>query len=618
MSVLAAPISFPKTAKNSKSKPTMPTDQLDFNFDPVALKRKYLEERDRRLRADGNAQYLGIEKDGKFGRFLEDPYTEPIVRDPRVEDIRIAVLGGGFAGLQTAAKIREAGFTSKDVMMIEKGGDFGVLAHCSRIGRKYDLYANVLFQTEVNELRWDDSRERWTIITNKGDRISAQWVVMASGPLHRPKLLGVPGIDSFKGHSFHSGFPSDMVEFFYRYYISQNDVLYLSASRWDYEYTGGTSLGNLERLKDKVVGIIGTGATSVQCIPHLGESAKHLYVFQRTPSSIDVRNNRPTDKEWYWNQKPGWQKRRMDNFNILVQGGFAEEDLVGDGWTSIFRMMHEVVTNGRQKGIKTSTLLQMADFKKMEEIRARVDSIVKDPKTAEALKPYYNQFCKRPCYHDEYLPTFNRPNVTLVDTNGKGVTGITEQGIIANGQEYKVDCIIFATGFETGATFTRRNYCNIFGRGGLPLDEYWKEGMKSLHGMWIRNFPNFAIIQNAQAGASVNFPHIIQEQVTLIAGVLLQNLRENVKTMEASEKAVDAWVKECLRVAVMRKSFYEECTPGYYNLEGKVNDRLAQNFSYGAGPIAYAEMLHKWIKEKKLIADMERTFFQEIVPSARL
>ncbi|KXS17607.1 cyclododecanone monooxygenase [Gonapodya prolifera JEL478] len=605
--------------------------QLEFGFDPVALKAKYLAERDKRLRADGNAQYLGIDKDGMFGRFLEDPYTPPIVRDPRADDVRIAVLGGGFAGLQTAAKIREAGFSSQDVLMIEKGGDFGgtwywnrypgaacdtesyiylplleetqfmpefkytkapeILAHCSRIGRKYDLYSNVLFQTEVNELRWDDARERWTIITNKGDRISAQWVVMASGPLHRPKLLGVPGIDSFKGHSFHT-------------------------SRWDYEYTGGTSLGNLERLSDKVVAIIGTGATSVQCVPHVGENAKHLYVFQRTPSSIDVRNNRPTDPEWFWSQKPGWQKRRMDNFNILVQGGYQEEDLVGDGWTSIFRMMFDVVKAGRKQGLKTSTLLQMADFKKMEEIRARVDSIVKDPETAEALKPYYNQFCKRPCYHDEYLQTFNRENVTLVDTKGKGVTEITEHGIVANGKEYKVDCIIFATGFETGATFTRRNYCNIFGRGGLSLDEYWKDGMRSLHGIWMRNFPNFAIIQNSQAGASVNFPHIIQEQVVLIADVLLKNLRANVKTMEVSEAAVDKWVQECLRVAVLRSSFLEECTPGYYNLEGKIDKRVTQNLAYGAGPIAYAELLHKWQEQNAMATDMEFSYLQQKLEGA--
>ena len=166
-------------------------------------------------------------------------------------------------------------------------------------------------------MRWDDEAKRWIIKTNRNDAMKARFVVMANGPLHRPKLPGIPGVQTYKGHSFHT-------------------------SRWDYDYTGGDSNGNLTGLKDKVVGIIGTGATAVQCVPFLGEAAKHLYVFQRTPSSVDVRGNRPTDPEWAASLEPGWQRNRMDNFNILVNGGHQEEDLVADGWTDIFRSLRTV------------------------------------------------------------------------------------------------------------------------------------------------------------------------------------------------------------------------------------------------------------------------------------
>ena len=302
----------------------------------------------------------------------------------------------------------------------------------------YRLYDNALFQTSISELRWNEDDKRWTIRTNRGDAFKAQYVIIANGPLHRPKLPGIPGINEFKGYTFHT-------------------------SRWDYRYTGGDSYGNLHRLKDKRVGIIGTGATAVQCIPHLGEAAKHLYVFQRTPSSIDVRNNAETDPAWAAALEPGWQKRRMENFNILVSGGDQDEDMVHDGWTDIFRnLTAKAVADASLKlGRKLTSdernqLLVLADYKKMNQIRARVDEIVKDEATAEALKPWYRQFCKRPCFHDEYLPTYNRPNVTLVDTRGHGVDRLTERGIVANGQEYPIDCLIFATGFEVGTAFTRQ------------------------------------------------------------------------------------------------------------------------------------------------------------------
>jgi cyclohexanone monooxygenase len=587
-------------------------------FDPDKLREKYRAERDKRLRADGNEQY--IEVAGEFAHFIEDPYVEPgFSREPLTDEVDVVVIGGGFGGLLTGARLREAGV--RDIRMIEKGGDFGgtwywnrypgaacdvesyvylplleevgyvpkekysrapeILQHSRAIAEKFGLYENAVFQTEVTELRWDEEALRWIVATNRDDAIKARFVVMANGPLHRAKLPGLPGIELFKGHSFHT-------------------------SRWDYAYTGGTNEGNLTGLADKRVGIIGTGATAVQCVPHVGASAKELYVFQRTPSSIDVRANRPTDPEWAASLQPGWQQARMDNFNILVSGGFQAEDLVSDGWTDIIRKLLVRIQSEEAPDFSPEAMagtMELADFDKMEEIRARVDTIVNDPATAEALKPYYRQFCKRPCFHDEYLQTFNRPNVTLVDTNGKGVERITEKGVVANGQEYELDCIIYATGFEVGTDYTRRSGYELYGRDGLTLTEKWSEGVRTLHGMHSRGFPNVFIISNAQSGFTVNFPHMLNEQAKHIGYIVNHALEHEVRAVEVAEDAENAWVETIINLARTNAEYLESCTPGYYNNEGKpfAEDGQGgsfigrgQNGPYGGGSIAFVKLLEEW------------------------
>jgi cyclohexanone monooxygenase len=394
---------------------------------------------------------------------------------------------------------------------------------------------------------------------------------MSNGPLNTPKLPGVPGIETFKGHTFHT-------------------------SRWDYAYTGGSAEGGLSGLADKRVAIIGTGATAVQCIPHLGASAKALYVFQRTPSSIDVRNNRPTDPAWAASLQPGWQKERMENFNILTSGGIVEQDLVMDGWTEIIRNLISMA-NFRGTAIpreEVPRLMELADFQKMNAIRARVDAIVEDPATAEALKPWYRQFCKRPCFHDEYLPTFNRPNVHLIDTQGQGVERITETGVVANGVETPVDCIIFATGFEVGTAFTHRAGYDVTGRGGLKLSEAWAAGMRSLHGLLIHGFPNLMITSNAQSGFTTNFPHAMDERAQHMAYLLHGLKARSAQIIEATEAGQDAWVDTMLKASRASESFQAECTPGYYNNEGKPNPLSVQNGSYGRGPVRFFQLLEGW------------------------
>ena len=590
------------------------TTDTALGFDPSALRDRYRAERDKRLRAEGNEQY--VEMTGGFARFMADPYVvAPIERAPLTDAVEVVVIGGGFGGLLAGAELRKAGLD--DVRVIEKGGGWGgtwywnrypgaacdvesyvylplleetgfmperkysqgpeIRDYAARIAQRYDLDRDVLFQTEVSDLAWNEDDRRWTVSTNRGDAIRARFVVMAAGPLHRPKLPGIEGLDSFAGHSFHT-------------------------SRWDYAYTGGGPEGGLDRLGDKTVGIIGTGATAVQVVPHLGAAAKRLYVFQRTPSSIDVRGDRPTDADWAASLEPGWHQDRMENFNTLVSGGWAKEDLVKDGWTDLIRNLGVVARQRAAAGgaRDPAELVQLADFQKMESIRARVDEFVADPTTADALKPWYNQFCKRPCFHDDYLATFNRPNVTLVDTAGAGVERITPAGVVANGREYALDCLIFATGFEVGTGYERRAGYEVRGSAGRTLGEKWGSGARSLHGLTVNEFPNCFIFSVVQSGFTVNYPHLLAEQAAHTAHVIAAAREKGATRIEPTVAAEEAWTAEILAAALDRRKFQEECTPGYYNDEGHVNPQAASFASYGRGSPAFFRLLTEWREQGEL------------------
>jgi cyclohexanone monooxygenase len=585
-----------------------------LDFDPATLKTKYLAERDKRLRTDANDQY--VEVTAEFSQYVDDPYVTPgFTREPLLDRVEMAVIGGGFGGLLMAARMKEAGFD--DIRVIEKAGDFGgtwywnrypgamcdvesycylplleelnyipehkysfapeILEHSRRIARNYDLYDNACLQTSITNLSWDETTEHWIIETDRGDKMRARYVAMANGPLSRPKLPGIQGINDYQGHTFHT-------------------------SRWDYAYTGGDSYGNLTNLCDKRVGIIGTGATAVQCIPHLGEWAKELYVFQRTPSSIDVRNNAKTDAEWAAGLKPGWQKERMDNFNILVSGGDQDEDLINDGWTDIFRNLTGIAAKlaSRQLGrrltkAERAELMELSDYKKMNFIRARAEAVVKDPSVAESLKPWYRQFCKRPCFHDEYLDTYNRDNVTLVDTQGKGVDGLTQTGVQVGGNHYEVDCLIFATGFEVGTTFTRRAGYDIIGRGGHTLSEHWADGLRTFHGLTSHGFPNCFFLGFTQTAVTVNVPHALNEQAKHLAHVLSRARQQGAPTVEATAEAENEYVELIQQSSTSGSRFYRECTPGYYNSEGKSgNNSGFFSDMFGGSPIKFFRMLEDW------------------------
>ena len=580
----------------------------ELGIDLEALRKKYAEERERRLRSDGNRQYQEIT--GKFAHFSDDPYVKPGLTRPALgEELDVLVVGGGFGGLLAATRLQKAGITN--IRIVEKAGDFAgtwywnrypgaqcdiesymylplleetgyipkerysfapeIQEHAQRIGKHFHLYERACFQTQIKEARWDEKASRWTVTTDRGDFFETRFIVMSSGPLNRPKLPAIPGIENFKGHTFHT-------------------------SRWDYDYTGGDTTGGLHKLHDKRVGIIGTGATAIQCIPHLGEYAKQLYVFQRTPSSVDVRGNAPTDPEWVKRLKPGWQQRRNYNFTSVLTGAFVEEDLVGDSWTSLFKLLGNLVEGKDRSSLADhdmAALGEIVDFQKMNEVRDRVATIVKDPATAEALKPWYGQWCKRPTFNDEYLPTFNRPNVKLVDTKGKGVDRITEHGVVVDGVEYEVDCLVFATGFEVGTAYTRRAQFEMYGRNGVSLSEHWAKGMRTFHGFLSHGFPNCLHMGMTQTGFAANFTYLLDEQATHVAHLVSQVKEREARSIEPTREAEEDWVKLVTGPTVMTE-YQNTCTPGYYNGEGTNEGQGFLQTNYPDGGLAFFDLLARW------------------------
>ncbi|HEX3958353.1 MAG TPA: NAD(P)/FAD-dependent oxidoreductase [Trebonia sp.] len=587
---------------------TTETPARPGRIDTEGLRRKYREERDKRLRPDGNDQYLRLT--GDLARYLGDPYTPRTERAPVTDHRTVVCVGGGFAGLVVAARLREAGV---DVRIIDKGGDFGgtwywnrypgaqcdtasmvylplleetghmptekyvhgpeILAHCQRIGEQFGLYDDVLFHTEVTGLTWNEGGGCWVVETSRGDRMTAQFVVLGTGPLSVPKLPGIPGIGEFRGHSFHT-------------------------SRWDYDYTGGDpGSAPMHRLAGRRVGIIGTGATAVQCVPHLARDCGELYVFQRTPSSVDARNNHPIDPRWFAQiATPGWQQRWLENFTANQAGGTADVDLVQDGWTDISRRVRSRIAALKPQDHNPAAMLaafEESDFEKMEEIRARADAIVRDPGTAGRLKAWYRQLCKRPCFHDEYLQAFNNPGTHLVDTDGKGVQKITADGVVVAGREYPLDCIIYGSGFEVGTPYARRAGFEVTGRGGRTLTEHWADGMRTLHGIGVHGFPNLLFVQPTQGANLIsNIPHNIVDSARTIAATIGHARDGGFGVVEPSAEAEDAWVRLLLSGP---GSFIggPDCTPGYYNNEGQdAGPFLGRGYPYG--PSAYFAYIDDW------------------------
>lgn len=589
----------------------MTTPAVPTSDELAELRRRYRLERERRVRPDGARQYLAT-TDAEFGYYAADPYVGEVAeRDPLRDSVDVAVVGGGFGGILAGARLRQQGV--ERVRLVEKGGDFGgtwywnrypgihcdieshvylplldetgyvpewkyapgdeIRRHAVRIAEKFGLYADSLFSTAVTSLTWDEATESWIVATDRGDEFRATYVITATGTLTEPKLPGIPGIENFKGHTFHT-------------------------SRWDYGYTGGTPDGGLTGLADKRVGIVGTGATGIQAVPMLAEDAAHLYVFQRTPSSVDVRANRRTTAADVGADHDGWARARRENFLRIVSGEPADDDLVADRWTASAGLLEKLLPSFRRHGDRDTfeAAYEVADAAKMNELRSRVGESVTDPETAERLKPWYRYACKRPTFSDKYYAAFNRDNVTLVDTaDTHGIERITEDGVVVGDATYALDCLIFATGFEVGTSGILSGKLPVHGRGGTQLLHAWAQaGPRTLHGFTSNGFPNLIQMGSLQNASSVNFTHILDEQAVHAAALVAAAEAEGA-LVEPSREAEDAWRAVLAEDAPDHEWFHAECTPGYYNREGRGRPNGPSAYPHGA--VAFHDLLRRWREE---------------------
>ncbi|MER5890223.1 NAD(P)/FAD-dependent oxidoreductase [Streptomyces sp. NPDC001941] len=579
--------------------------QLPSAEDVNALHLRYAQERERRIRPDGVRQYRPTE--AGFGSYGLDPHARDADRTPLTDHVDVAVVGGGFGGLLAAARLRGRGV--RRIRVVEKGGDFGgtwywnrypgvhcdveahvylplldetgyvprwkyapgeeIRAHAVRVARAFDLYPDALFSTVATSLHWEESAERWTVRTDRGDAFTATYVITATGVLSDVKLPAIPGIEDFRGHAFHT-------------------------ARWDYAYTGGSPEGGMTGLADKRVGIVGTGATGVQVIPKLAEDAERLYVFQRTPSTVDVRGNRRTEPADVGAGHEGWARSRRDNFLEVVSGEGAERDLVDDGWTRTAALLEKLTPSFRRTAADDAyeAAYATADAAKMNELRARVEELVTDPDTAAALKPWYRYACKRPAFSDHYYPAFNRPNVVLVDTaDTHGIERITPHGVVVAGVTYELDCLVFATGFSVGTSGVVSGRLPVHGRGGVQLLDQWaREGLRSLHGFTGNGFPNLIHMGSLHNASSVNFTHVLDEQATH-AAALVAAAEAAGALIEPSRRAEDAWIATLAKEAPTHEWFHAECTPGYYNREGRGRP---DGHAYPHSAVAFHALLARW------------------------
>ncbi len=587
----------------------MADDNNEIELSVEELRQRYEAEKLKRIRPEGTGQWKNLKETN--AKLDQDPFVEPgFTRDAIIEETTAVIVGGGFGGMLTAIDLTKRGI--QDFRIVEKAGDFGgtwywnrypgcmcdvesytylplleetgympteryasateIFEYTQLMGRTFDLYPHSLFQTEVTDAVWNDETRRWLVTTSRGDQLSTRFLVLAGGILHKPKLPGIQGIEGFSGKAFHT-------------------------SRWDYTFTGGSATTPMDKLADKRVGIIGTGATAVQAVPQLAKYAKELFVFQRTPSAVGERGQRPTDAEWFKNQKPGWQEERILNFTHCVTGVQPEVDLVQDGWT-------EVMWENTQKfpeSEEEAAALERSDFMTMEKIRRRVDTIVEDAETADKLKAYWGKNCKRVCFHDDYLPAFNRPNVHLVDTNGQGVEEITKNGPVVDGVEYPVDLLIYASGFEINNDLNERLGFDPKGRDGVSLSERWSQGSHTLHGVLASGFPNMLLISLTQGAFGTNFVHMIAEAAKQLGFIIDECEANGIEAIEPEEAAEEEWLMVLYGAAAGGGRYVQTCTPGYYNSELQAPDaKAARNLVYAGSLLEWAGYLEQWRNNPEL------------------
>ncbi|OAL32581.1 hypothetical protein AYO20_07891 [Fonsecaea nubica] len=662
MTEVFLPVNFPQEDVKPKSVVATTTTELQrenghpATSDVDARLQKYATESKKRFRSDGNAQFIDLATSDVYRNFSEDIWAREVTDDPGVNSVtdgsrcEILILGAGYGGLLVAARLIQSGVDVNDIRMVDAAGGYGgvwwynrypglmcdveshiylplleeldympknkysygteLREHARAVAQHFNLLDKTLFQVKVISTAWNEVTKEWTTklqSTRKGHEgflnVQSRLTIAAGGNLNWPKIPRIPGLDKFRPKAFHT-------------------------SRWDWDYTGGSELDpQLVNLKDKRVAIIGTGATAVQAIPHLARWAKHLYVFQRTPSAVDVRGQSETDRAWFEKEvrrKPGWQRERMMNFCAFLANATPrpEVDMVADAWTKF--PTYSSLTGGpnvpRTAEDVPSYVARMneIDVQRQEKIRARVDEIVKDKATAEKLKAWYPGWCKRPCFHDEYLDTFNLPNVTLVDTDGRGVDSFSENGLVFRGEEYQVDLLVFSTGYEVALNTSpaSRAHMEIYGRDGLSLNDKWRRGAATLHGVQSHGFPNMFFIGLTQIGLTPNITVIMDYLSEHIASILVDaaakaksQLNEAASktkypfVVETTAEAEEDWTQQIAAGAYVYATM-AQCPPSYFNGEGEAlriaaegvesQRKLARLGAWARGFDDFVQVLRRW------------------------
>jgi cyclohexanone monooxygenase len=471
-----------------------------------------------------------------------------------VRTLDVAVVGAGFAGMYMLYKLRNLGFSVKvferadgvggtwywnrypgarcDVESLNYSFSFDpdleqewtwseryspqpeILKYANHVADRFDLRKDIEFQTSIDQAVWDDEACRWTISTSKGETISAQFYVMASGCLSQSKLPEVPGVDTFQGPTYHTG-------------------------HWPHQGVDFTGMR---------VGVIGTGSSGIQSIPIIAQQAAELTVFQRTPNFTMPAGNRSLTAEESDAMKAIYPSHRdaarASGFGVPV------EEPTKSALEATPEEREEVYWRGWDSGNLVGMLLGFNDLLTnkaandtvCEFIRQRIREIVKDPQTAEDLCPYDHPLgTKRPCLDTGYYETYNRENVRLVNLRRTPLVEITPTGIRTSDEEFTFDAIVFATGFDamTGALVA----VDIEGCDGLTLKDKWKNGTRTYLGIMVHGFPNFFTITGpASPSVFSNMMISIEQHVDWI-GDCLVHLRENHKAaIEATQDAEDYWV----------------------------------------------------------------------------
>ncbi|KAF5601190.1 cyclohexanone 1 2-monooxygenase [Fusarium pseudocircinatum] len=619
------------------------------------VKQRYKQEHDKRLRSDGLSQFTDLYSVPKFQNFKQDPWADQSTYDKLAraadgDSCDFAIVGTGIGALLFAARLIQAGVRAENLRFIDTAAGWGgtwywnrypglmcdvesyiymplleetgyipknkystgkeIREHLERVAAKYGLTDRVWFRTRMDECVWDDEKQEWVMklveLVHGGKEheavtVTSRFVILTTGLMLVPQVPRIKGIESFTGDCFHP-------------------------ARWDYNSTGGTPDDpSMVRLKDKRVGLIGTGASAIQILPELAKWSKEVYVFQRTPSAVAARYNRQTDENLFKSEiakKAGWWEARCLNYCAHLNNHNPKPavDLVNDSWTDM--PSYSAISGSPGHDPKTPqemqeyyAYLEELDLKRQSKIRGRIDDLVKDPKVAAKLKPWYSGWCKRPCFHDEYLGAFNNPRVHLVDTDGRGVQEITESGVVVKGEHFDIDVLVLSTGYKSPFLYSPpgRVGIKVFGRNGIDLDAKWSSGVTTLHGMMSHDFPNMFWPGFIQGGGNPNYTFIADQAAKQFAYIVAAGTKEAQNkvphdsryeynfTIEATADAEEEWAQKIASQAHMFGAS-AGCTPSYINAEGEfegVRDpkklvRMARMSIWGKGQEDYNNILRAW------------------------